>query len=84
MTDDLREQLARAAWNALPATPHGWDAADEPTRKAWLDIADALLPEVRAYAADQLDAAIHDACVHGWDEAHPILSDRAAALRQQP
>jgi hypothetical protein len=48
------------------------------------DLAPVLLPVVRAYAADQLDAAIHDACVHGWDEAHPILSDRAAALRQQP
>jgi hypothetical protein len=84
MTDDLREQLARAAWNALPATPHGWDAADEPTRKAWLDIADALLPEVRAYAADQLDAA---ATAMSWPNSQNCgheIRRRAAALRNQP
>jgi hypothetical protein len=83
MTDDLHEQLARAAWNALPATPHGWDAADEPTRKAWLDIADALLPLVRAHAADQLAAA-----AEYWDRPSvrtvaADLRERAATLRQQ-
>jgi hypothetical protein len=83
MTHDLREQLARAAWNALPATPHGWDAADEPTRKAWLDIADALLPEVRAHAADQLDAAARIQAVD-WPSARALIRHRAAALRQQP
>jgi hypothetical protein len=77
---DLREQLARAAWNALPATPHGWEAADGHTRELWLNVVDGQLPVVLDYAADQLDAAADRTA----DEGHRVwLHGLAAALRQQ-
>jgi hypothetical protein len=79
---DLREQLARAAWNALPATPYGWEAADEQTRELWLNVVDGQLPVVLGYAADQLDAAARIESVD-WPSARALIRTLAVALRNR-
>jgi hypothetical protein len=83
---DLRERLARAAWNALPATPYGWDAADQHTRDLWLNVADGLLPVVRNYAADEIDALGGTLTRRRLTatELRIRCRDRAAALRATP
>jgi hypothetical protein len=69
--DDLRDQLAAVLWG------RGMDATAN---------ADALLPAVRAYAAQQLREIAREAMPHGgvWAVPAARLRARADALEAQP
>jgi hypothetical protein len=67
--ETLREDAGRAMWNALPATPHGWDLVSDGDRSTWLRIADTVLalPAVRdALDAQETVRQLHRQTDGGW------------------